>query len=93
MTGFEPRISGIGSDCSTNWATTTALHTSTLYLPLRTILYTCDVIAGEAEHHAEDGGRVPRDDPAEVPRNVRPAAQQRQVGTVIYSIPPKGNAT
>ena len=24
MTGFEPRISGIGSDCSTNWATTTA---------------------------------------------------------------------
>ena len=24
MTGFEPRISGIGSNCSTNWATTTA---------------------------------------------------------------------
>ena len=24
MTGFEPRISGIGSDCSTNWATTTS---------------------------------------------------------------------
>ena len=24
MTGFEPRTSGIGSDCSTNWATTTA---------------------------------------------------------------------
>ena len=25
MTGFEPRISGIGSDHSANWATTTAL--------------------------------------------------------------------
>ena len=25
MTGFEPRTSGIGSDWSTNWATTTAL--------------------------------------------------------------------
>ena len=25
MTGFEPRTSGIGSDHSTNWATTTAL--------------------------------------------------------------------
>ena len=24
MTGFEPRPSGIGSDCSTNWATTTS---------------------------------------------------------------------
>ena len=24
MTGFEPRASGIGSNCSTNWATTTA---------------------------------------------------------------------
>ena len=24
MTGFEPRISGVGSDRSTNWATTTA---------------------------------------------------------------------
>ena len=24
MTGFEPQTSGIGSDCSTNWATTTA---------------------------------------------------------------------
>ena len=24
MTGFEPRTSGIGSDRSTNWATTTA---------------------------------------------------------------------
>ena len=24
MTGFEPRTSGIGSDHSTNWATTTA---------------------------------------------------------------------
>ena len=23
MTGFEPRISGVGGDCSTNWATTT----------------------------------------------------------------------
>ena len=22
MTGFEPRISGCGSDCPTNWATT-----------------------------------------------------------------------
>ena len=26
MTGFEPRTSGIGSDRSTNWATTTALE-------------------------------------------------------------------
>ena len=26
MTGFEPRTSGIGSDRSTNWATTTAAH-------------------------------------------------------------------
>ena len=25
MTGFELKTSGIGSDCSTNWATTTAL--------------------------------------------------------------------
>ena len=25
MTGFEPRISGVGGDCSTKWATTTAL--------------------------------------------------------------------
>ena len=25
MTGFDPRTSGIGSDRSTNWATTTAL--------------------------------------------------------------------
>ena len=25
MTGFEPRTSGIGSDRSTNWATTTAI--------------------------------------------------------------------
>ena len=24
MLGFEPQISGVGSDCSTNWATTTA---------------------------------------------------------------------
>ena len=24
MTGFKPGISGVGSDCSTNWATTTA---------------------------------------------------------------------
>ena len=24
MTGFEPRTSGVGSDCSTNWVTTTA---------------------------------------------------------------------
>ena len=26
MTGFEPQTSGIGSDRSTNWATTTALR-------------------------------------------------------------------
>ena len=26
MTGFEPRTSGVGSDCSTNWATTIVLH-------------------------------------------------------------------
>ena len=25
MAGFEPRISGVGSDRSSNWATTTAL--------------------------------------------------------------------
>ena len=25
MTGFEPQISGVGSDCSTNCETTTAL--------------------------------------------------------------------
>ena len=25
MTGFEPQTSGFGNDCSTNWATTTAL--------------------------------------------------------------------
>ena len=25
MTGFEPRISGVGSNCSTNYATNTAL--------------------------------------------------------------------
>ena len=31
MTGFEPQTSGIGSDCSTNWATTTSLT----YLSLR----------------------------------------------------------
>ena len=30
MTGFEPRTSGIGSDRSTNWATTTAQPTNTL---------------------------------------------------------------
>ena len=28
MIGFEPRISGIGSDRSTNWATTTATNTT-----------------------------------------------------------------
>ena len=26
MSGFEPRISGVGSDRSTNWATTYALN-------------------------------------------------------------------
>ena len=26
MTGFEPRISGVGSDCSTNWATQPLPH-------------------------------------------------------------------
>ena len=30
MLGFEPRIPGVGSDCSTNWATTTALGQRTL---------------------------------------------------------------
>ena len=35
MTGFEPRTSGVGSDCSANWATTTApAHCTNLkYLP------------------------------------------------------------
>ena len=28
MTGFKPQTSGNGSDCSTNWATTTAAHQS-----------------------------------------------------------------
>ena len=31
MTGFEPRTSGIGSNRSTNWATTTALFTCTFH--------------------------------------------------------------
>ena len=30
MAGLEPQTSGIGSDCSTNWATTTALKASVL---------------------------------------------------------------
>ena len=30
MTGFEPRISGAGSDRSTNWATTTAQNVQLL---------------------------------------------------------------
>ena len=42
MTGFEPRTSGIGSDRSTNWATTTA-HGSTVFrgiiIRLATMLY------------------------------------------------------
>ena len=32
MTGFEPRTSGIGSNRSTNWATTTALLLRKLHL-------------------------------------------------------------
>ena len=32
MTGFKLRISGVGSDHSTNWATTTALSSFLLYL-------------------------------------------------------------
>ena len=32
MTGFEPWTSGIGSDRSTNWATTTAHYFETLLL-------------------------------------------------------------
>ena len=31
MTGFEPRTSGIGSDRSTNWATTTAQKLLTFF--------------------------------------------------------------
>ena len=31
MTGFEPRTSGVGSDCSTNWATTTAQDVLSFY--------------------------------------------------------------
>ena len=34
MTGFEPRISGIGSDCSTNWVTTTTLSMEFLLVEL-----------------------------------------------------------
>ena len=34
MTGFEPRTSGIGSYCSTNWATTTAQDAIDLQLKL-----------------------------------------------------------
>ena len=32
MTGFELRTSGIGSDCSTNWAITTAPNNGIVYL-------------------------------------------------------------
>ena len=32
MTGFEPRTSGIGSDHSPNWATTTAQLQQTVYV-------------------------------------------------------------
>ena len=39
MTGFEPQTSGIGSDSSTNWATTTALFSSSLYLLSKPCLY------------------------------------------------------
>jgi len=35
--------------------------------------------AGQAEHHAADGGRMPGGDEAEVPGDVCPAAQQCQV--------------
>ena len=31
MTGCEPRIYGVGSNCSTNWATTAALHAKALF--------------------------------------------------------------
>ena len=32
MSGFEPRISGVESDRSTNWATTTALSSYICYI-------------------------------------------------------------
>ena len=35
MTGFEPRTSGIGSDRSTNWATTTSQKNEFLELDFR----------------------------------------------------------
>ena len=34
MTGFEPRTSGVGSNRSTNWATTTAPKTRFLHWPI-----------------------------------------------------------
>ena len=39
MTGFEPRISGFGSDRSANWATTTAQSDTSLPRTFNTILY------------------------------------------------------
>ena len=35
MTGFEPRTSGIGSDRSTNWSTTTASSYSFTYTKIQ----------------------------------------------------------
>ena len=40
MTGFEPRTSGIGSNCSANWATTTALRCLCSQLVFTLILWT-----------------------------------------------------
>ena len=39
MTGFEPRTSGIGSDRSTNWATTTAQHIRYFIQPFASSTY------------------------------------------------------
>ena len=35
MTGFEPRTSGVGSNCSNNWASTTTLENGFAYCVIR----------------------------------------------------------
>ena len=39
MTGFKPRTSGIGSNHSTNWATTTSLNTHFWWDTLKTVVW------------------------------------------------------
>ena len=40
MTGFEPQTSGVGRDCSINWATTTAPIASIVMIKSNTISIT-----------------------------------------------------